>query len=146
GYLVISISFILFSQAPNIWIGSLFVMTGTFGGACIWFFSTTLIHIEVEDRYRGRFFALELSIFTLIISISTVIVGWSLDNLPLTAREVGFRLALVPIIPSLIWFIFLFSYKKRRGNKTSGKNWSAVHGQASITEGSELPPSDIVED
>ncbi len=146
GYLIISISFILFSQAPNIWIGSLFVMTGTFGGACIWFFSTTLIHIEVEDRYRGRFFALELSIFTLIISISTVVVGWSLDNLPLSAREVGFRLALVPIIPALLWFIFLFSYKKRRGDKMSDKNWTAVHGQASITEGSELPPSDIVED
>ena len=146
GYLIISISFMLFSQAPNIWIGSFFIMTGTFGGACIWFFSTTLIHIEVEDRYRGRFFALELAIFTLIISISTVAVGWSLDNLHLTAREVSFRLALVPFIPALLWFIFLFSYKKRRGNKMSDKNWSTVRRQGSITEGSELPASDIVED
>ncbi|MCH8273153.1 MAG: MFS transporter [Candidatus Marinimicrobia bacterium] len=146
GYLITAVSFMLFSQAPNIWIGSFFIMTGTFGGACIWFFSTTLIHIEVEDRYRGRFFALELAIFTLVISISTVAVGWSLDNLPITAREVGFRLALVPIIPSALWFIFLFSYKKRRGNKMSDKNWSTVRRQGSITEGSELPPSDIVED
>ncbi len=146
GYLIISVAFMLFSQAPNIWIGSFFVMMGTFGGASIWFFSTTLIHIEVEDRYRGRFFALELAIFTLIISISTLVVGWSLDNLQLTAREVGFRLALVPIIPALLWFIFLFSYKKRRGNKMSDKNWSTVHGQGSITEGYDLPPSDVVED
>ena len=146
GYLMISLSFIMFSLSPDIWTASIFVFTGTFGGASLWFFSTTLAHIEVEDRFRGRFFALELAIFTAIFSLSTVVVGWALDNLNLTPREVAFRLALVPLLPAFLWFIFLFSYKKRRGDKMGSEDWSPVHGQDGITEGLEIPPRGLVDD
>ncbi|MCH8929195.1 MAG: MFS transporter [Candidatus Marinimicrobia bacterium] len=146
GYLVIAGSFVAFSFAPNIWWASVSVFTMTFGGASIWFFSTTLAHLEIEDKFRGRFFALELSIFTAVFSASTAVVGWSLDNLNLSPRDIGLRMSMLPLIPSILWFLFLTKYKKRKRRKKSGKQWTPVQRQDGITEAFDMPPSDIVDE
>ena len=144
--LFIAGSFVAFSYAPTIWWASVTVFTMTFGGASLWFFSTTLAHLEIEDKFRGRFFALELSIFTAVFSASTAFVGWSLDNLDLTPRDISLRMSMMPLIPSFLWFLFLNKYKKRKRKKKQGKEWAPVQRQTGITEALDMPPSDIVDE
>ena len=46
-----------------------------FGGSILWVFSTVLLQMEVPDRFRGRVFAAELALVTLITSLSSYWTG-----------------------------------------------------------------------
>ncbi|MCB1043390.1 MAG: MFS transporter [Acidobacteria bacterium] len=65
----------LFGLAQTVWQAYACVFIAHMGGSIIWVFSTVLLQWRVEDRYRGRVFATELGLATLLISISTWTVG-----------------------------------------------------------------------
>ena len=61
-----------------------------FGGSILWVFSTVLLQMEVPDRFRGRVFAAELALVTLLSSVSSYWTGYELDRAgwsPRTARR-----------------------------------------------------------
>ena len=59
-------AYVLFSQAPNLLWAVPFVLLGHIGGAIQWVFSTTLLQQIVPDPFRGRVFAAEMALLTLI--------------------------------------------------------------------------------
>jgi MFS family permease len=56
------------------------VILSHMGGAMVWVFSTTLLQLMSEDRFRGRVFAAELGFCTAVLGITAFGAGWALDR------------------------------------------------------------------
>lgn len=56
------------------------VILSHMGGAMVWVFSTTLLQLMSEDRFRGRVFAAELGFCTAVLGITAFGAGWLLDR------------------------------------------------------------------
>ena len=99
-------AYVLFSQAPNLLWAVPFVLLGHIGGAIQWVFSTTLLQQIVPDPFRGRVFAAEMALLTLILSLSTYFTGLGLDR-GVDPRLLALRLALILLLPGTFWLIYL---------------------------------------
>ena len=60
-------------------IAMLAVVVAHAGSSTNWVFSTTLLQIYTEDRFRGRVFAADFGICMLTISVSSYLAGVALD-------------------------------------------------------------------
>ncbi len=107
-FFVASLAYVFFSQAQSLWLAVIFVFLGHLGGSVQWVFSTNLLQRVVPDNFRGRVFAAEMALVTLILSISTWITGAALDS-GLDPRTVAIRLALLFLIPGSIWTIWVIT-------------------------------------
>ncbi len=107
-FFISSLSYLLFSQSPNIYVAALCVFGGHIGGAIQWVFSTTLLHRRVEDRFRGRVFAAEMGLLTLVLSLSTWLTGQALD-MGADPRAIVMALAMLFLLPGTIWLLYLRS-------------------------------------
>ncbi len=110
-FFISAVAYIIFSLTPSLLWAAPFVLLGHIGGATQWVFSTTLLHRVVDDQYRGRVFAAEMGLVTLVLSLSTYCTGAALD-LGINPRYVALGLALLFLGPGSFWQIYL--YKKRR--------------------------------
>ncbi|XOF34220.1 MAG: MFS transporter [Candidatus Electrothrix sp. YB6] len=99
-------AYLLFSQAPNMFLAALWVFWGHFGGSVQWVFSTTLLHRRVEDRFRGRLFSTEMTLLTLVLSLSTWCTGAAMD-MGSNPRTIVMVLALLFLLPGISWFAYL---------------------------------------
>jgi hypothetical protein len=105
-YFISAGAYIFFSQAPNLLWAIPFVLLGHIGGSIQWVFSTTLLQQIVPDPFRGRVFAAEMALLTLILSLSTYFTGLGLDH-GVDPRLLTLRLALIFLLPGTFWLIFL---------------------------------------
>ncbi len=110
-FFIASGAYILFSRAPNLLWAVPFVLLGHIGGSIQWVFSTTLLQQIVPDRYRGRVFAAEMALLTLIMSLSTYFTGLGLDQ-GVDPRLLALLLALIFLVPGTFWMIYLRVNKK----------------------------------
>lgn len=105
-------AYILFSQAPGLFWALPFVLLGHIGGSIQWVFSTTLLQQLVPNQFRGRVFAAEMALLTLILSLSTYFTGLGLDR-GVDPRLLTLRLALIFLLPGTFWVIYLKLNKKQ---------------------------------
>jgi predicted MFS family arabinose efflux permease len=103
-FFVSALFYLLFAQSPMLAIALLFVVGAHSGGSIQWVFSTTLLQMEVPDRFLGRVFALEMAMLTLTMSISTYVTGRILDA-GASPRSVATILAIVFTLPGAAWFL-----------------------------------------
>ncbi len=75
------------------------------GGSILWVFSTVLLQLEVPDRFRGRVFAAELAMVTLVTSASSYWTAVELDRLGRSPRVLSLALGLLFGIPGALWFV-----------------------------------------
>jgi len=113
-FFVSSGAYILFSQAPTLLWALPFVLLGHIGGSIQWVFSTTLLQQIVPNQFRGRVFAAEMALLTLILSLSTYFTGLGLDH-GIDPRLLALRLALIFLLPGTFWVIYLHLNKKNIG-------------------------------
>jgi predicted MFS family arabinose efflux permease len=113
-FYVSAAAYLLFSQAPSLLIGAVFVLLGHLGGSVQWVFSTNLLQRQVPDRFRGRVFAAEMTLLTLVLSLSTWFTGAALDH-GVDPRTVSIRLALLFLLPGSLWVGWLL-YRRPRKN------------------------------
>ncbi len=102
GFFMASASYLCFSQVTSVWLAAFFVFTAHLGGSVQWVFSTTLLQEMVEDGFRGRVFAAEMGLLTLVLSISTWLTGFVLDQ-GMAPRLVTAGLATCFLFPGLVW-------------------------------------------
>ncbi len=105
-FFIASGAYILFSQAPTLLWAVPFVLLGHIGGSIQWVFSTTLLQQIVPDQFRGRVFAAEMALLTLVLSLSTYFTGLGLDH-GVDPRLLTLRLALIFLLPGTFWVIYL---------------------------------------
>jgi MFS transporter, ENTS family, enterobactin (siderophore) exporter len=102
GYLTIGVGYFGLGIAPNIWVACLFIVLAHCGGSTVWVFSTTLLQLNTEDRFRGRVFSADLGFSMLTIAIGAYLCGLFLDR-GVSARMVASSTGLLMIVPALLW-------------------------------------------
>ena len=96
----------LMGFSPNLLMLAVGLFLARHGGSLAWVFSTVLLQQETEDRYRGRVFAAEMSLFTLAMMVSNVgaaraMEAWALSAFSMMRWMGGISLAL-----GMIWSVW----------------------------------------
>jgi MFS family permease len=112
-FFVVGIFYVALAGAPSLWIASTCVMFAHFGGSILWVFSTVLLQLEVPDRFRGRVFAAELAMVTLVTSISSYWTAYELDRAGRSPRLLSFVLGLLFGAPGVVWLIVESRWQER---------------------------------
>jgi MFS family permease len=103
-FFMVGIFYVALAGAPTLAIAALCVLCAHFGGSLLWVFSTVLLQLEVPDRFRGRVFAVELALVTLVTSLSSYWTAYELDRVGRSPRLLAFVLGTMFCIPGLLWF------------------------------------------
>jgi MFS family permease len=102
GFLLGAVGYMLMSASPNLWIAAALVMIGHCGTSNVWVFSSTLLQLNTDDRFRGRVFAAELSLTMLVLSTVSYVAGYILDR-GLSPRMVVFAAGACMMVPFTAW-------------------------------------------
>jgi MFS family permease len=93
------------AMAPTLTFAAVAVALAHFGGSILWVFSTVLLQLEVPDRFRGRVFAAELALTTLVSSASSYWTAHELDRVGRSPRLLAFVLGALFCIPGALWLL-----------------------------------------
>ena len=102
-YFMVGVFYVALAWAPSLWVAALCVLCAHFGGSILWVFSTVLLQMEVPDRFRGRVFATELALVTMMSSVSSYWTGRQLDRAGWSPRTLAFSLGLMFCVPGALW-------------------------------------------
>ncbi len=102
GYLIIAVGYGALGISRTVWMASACAMLAHAGGSTVWVFSTTLLQLHTEDRFRGRVFSADLGFSMLTIAAGAYLCGRLLD-LGVAARTVATWTGLVMLIPAVLW-------------------------------------------
>jgi MFS family permease len=111
GFIFAGIGYLALGGSNNIWLacGALIVAHG--GGSMLWVFSSTLLQLQTEDRFRGRVFSAEFAFSVITMSASSYTAGALIDR-GLTARFVAGCTGLVMVAPALLWAYALRNFER----------------------------------
>jgi MFS family permease len=101
GYLTIAFGYGVLGASRTVWMAALCAMLAHMGGSTVWVFSTTLLQIHTEDRFRGRVFAADLGLGSLTFAVTAYLAGWFLDT-GISARTVATGTGLLMLVPAAI--------------------------------------------
>jgi hypothetical protein len=104
-YFMVGVFYVALAAAPSLWLAALCVLCAHFGGSILWVFSTVLLQMEVPDRFRGRVFATELALVTLMSSVSSYWTGHQLDRAGWSPRTLAFALGVMFCVPGTLWLL-----------------------------------------
>ena len=110
GYLLIALGYTLLGASRTVWIASACAMLAHMGGSTVWVFSTTLLQLHTEDRFRGRVFSADLGFSMLTIAIGAYLCGRSLDW-GISARTVATYTGLIMLLPAALWALAMRAWK-----------------------------------
>src|SRR5271166_6225456 len=102
GYLTIAVGYGILGTTRTVWMASACAMLAHAGGSTVWVFSTTLLQLHTDDRFRGRVFSADLGFSMLTIAAGAYLCGRLLDA-GVTARTVATWTGLIMLIPALLW-------------------------------------------
>jgi len=106
-FFMIGVFYIGLGIAPTLPLAALCVLLAHFGGSVLWVFSTVLLQMEVPDRFRGRVFAAELALVTLVTSLSSYWTAFGLDHAGWSPRTLAVTLGSLFCIPGALWLAVL---------------------------------------
>jgi MFS family permease len=111
-YFMVGLFYVALAGAPTLWVAALCVLGAHFGGSILWVFSTVLLQLEVPDRFRGRVFAAELALVTLMSSASSYWTARQLDRAGWSPRWLAFALGLMFCVPGAVWLIIQAQWRE----------------------------------
>jgi len=106
-----AVGYIGFGGAANVWIACAWIILAHCGGSCVWVFSTTLLQLNTEDRFRGRVFAADNGLSMLTIGIGAWIAGILLD-VGHSPRAVAAGSGAAMFLSALLWGWTLWSWRR----------------------------------
>jgi MFS family permease len=133
-YFMVGVFYIALAGAPTLWIAALCVLCAHFGGSILWVFSTVLLQLEVPDRFRGRVFAAELALVTLMSSASSYWTGRQLDHAGWSPRTLSFALGAMFCLPGVLWLIIQSRWTERAPETITAADATTV-GEETVLEG-----------
>jgi predicted MFS family arabinose efflux permease len=102
GYLTVAIGYGMLGSSRTVWMASACAMLAHMGGSTVWVFSTTLLQLHTDDRFRGRVFSADLGFSMLTIAAGAYLCGRLLDA-GVAARTVATWTGLIMVIPAGLW-------------------------------------------
>jgi predicted MFS family arabinose efflux permease len=114
GFLVMGVSYVAFSRAPVLGLALIALLFAHFGASNVWVMSTTLLQLNVADRFRGRIFALDFGMLMLMIAVSNFVIGTALDDWGYGARQLAAALGIMLLVPGVLWLLTQKKWSSRR--------------------------------
>ena len=105
-FFIVGAFYMALAGAPTLALAATCVLLAHFGGSILWVFSTVLLQLEVPDRFRGRVFAAELALVTLVTSLSSYFTANALDRHGWSPRALSFTLGALFLVPGILWLLF----------------------------------------
>lgn len=102
GYLATAVGYTLLGVAGHLWQACLCVMLAHFGSSVLWVFSTTLLQLQSDDKFRGRVFSADLGLCMFTIAAGAFIAGRFVDG-GFAARHVASASGMLMLIPTALW-------------------------------------------
>jgi len=102
GYLAAAAGYALLGVSGHLWQASLCVALAHFGSSIVWVFSTTLLQMQSDDRFRGRVFAADLCLCMFTIAAGAYLAGRFVDW-GFAARHVASVAGMLMLIPAGLW-------------------------------------------
>jgi MFS family permease len=112
GYLTIALGYGMIGVSRNVWMAAAFAAVAHAGGSTVWVFSTTLLQLRTEDRFRGRVFSVDLGLASFTFATTAYLCGRFLD-FGVRARTMATGTGLFMIIPAVLLAWVLRSRKFR---------------------------------
>ena len=101
GYLTIACGYGVLGASRSVWMAAACAMLAHMGGSTVWVFSTILLQLHTEDRFRGRVFAADLGLGSLTFAVTAYLAGRFLDAV-ISARTVATGTGLLMLVPAAI--------------------------------------------
>ena len=101
GYLTIACGYGVLGLSRSVWMAAACAMLAHAGGSTVWVFSTTLLQLNTEDRFRGRVFAADLGLGSLTFAVTAYLAGRFLDA-GISARTVATSTGALMLVPATI--------------------------------------------
>jgi MFS family permease len=107
GYITVALGYAALGASGNVWTAALCAMVAHMGGSTVWVFSTTLLQIHSEDRFRGRVFSADLGLGSLTFAVTAYLAGRFLDA-GISARTLAMGTGILMVIPAamLAWALW----------------------------------------
>ncbi|MGA7755675.1 MAG: MFS transporter [Candidatus Sulfotelmatobacter sp.] len=112
GYLTIAVGYSVLGASRSVWMAAACAMVAHAGGSTVWVFSTTLLQLNTEDRFRGRVFAADLGLGSLSFAVTAYLAGCVLDA-GVSVRVVSTTTGLFMLVPAVLLAIALRSKRFR---------------------------------
>jgi MFS family permease len=112
GYLTIAVGYGTLGVSRTVWMAAACAVLAHMGGSTVWVFSTTLLQLHTDDRFRGRVFSADLGFSMLTIAAGAYLCGHLLDA-GVAARTVATWTGLVMLIPAGLWALAMHVGKKK---------------------------------
>jgi MFS family permease len=112
-FFMVGLFYVGLAGAPSLPVAAVSVLFAHFGGSVLWVFSTVLLQLEVPDRFRGRVFAAELALVTLVTSLSSYWTAYGLDHAGWSPRALAFTLGALFCIPGVVWLLIDARWRER---------------------------------
>jgi predicted MFS family arabinose efflux permease len=101
GYLTIAVGYVVLGVSTSVWMAAACAMLAHAGGSTVWVFSTTLLQLHTEDRFRGRVFAADLGLGSFTFATTAYACGRLLDA-GISARAVATGTGVLMLLPALL--------------------------------------------
>lgn len=102
GYFGVALGYGILGKSGTVCFASACAMFAHAGGSMVWVFSTTLLQLHTEDRFRGRVFAADLGFSMFTIAAGAFVCGKLLDA-GIAARTVATWTGLAMLVPAALW-------------------------------------------
>ena len=110
GYLTIACGYGLIGVSRTVWMAAACAMIAHAGGSTVWVFSTTLLQLRSDDRFRGRVFSADLGLASLTFATTAYLCGHFLD-LGVSVRTMATGTGLFMLLPaSLLGWVLYSNY------------------------------------
>lgn len=101
GYLTVALGYTLLGVSHTVWMAAACAMVAHAGGSTVWVFSTTLLQLHTEDRFRGRVFAADLGLGSFTFAVTAYACGRVLD-VGISARTVAVITGFSMLVPAAL--------------------------------------------
>jgi len=132
-FFMVGAFYMALAGAPTLILAATCVLLAHFGGSILWVFSTVLLQLEVPDRFRGRVFAAELALVTLVTSLSSYVTANALDRHGWSPRALSFMLGALFLAPGILWLLFQSRWKVQ--DHAPGHPATTPSAEESVLEG-----------
>jgi MFS family permease len=117
GFIAEALGYVGFGAAGSVWVACAWIILAHSGGSSVWVFSTTLLHLNTEDRFRGRVFAADNGLSMLTIGIGAWIAGVLVD-IGSSPRNVAAGAGAAMLLPALWWAWTIWRWRKHSPSST----------------------------
>jgi MFS family permease len=118
GYLTIAAGYSALGVSHTVWLAAACALLAHAGGSTVWVFSTTLLQLHTDDRFRGRVFSADLGLASMSFATTAFVCGRFLDA-GISAHAVAAGTGVMMFVPATLLALALRGIRSRAANVTT---------------------------